>query len=97
MHIIRSNTLGIDLYRLKGQLDDPGVAQLGFILNRCRESRTIQFDFSRVDNATGPQAARLLLNVISNAPQGTQLRFSGFDTVEARRHSRAGIPRNLFV
>lgn len=97
MHIVARAQPDASVYRLKGRFDEPGVAQLSFILNRLSVERPVLFDFRRVQNAGEPLAAGLLKSVIAGAPSGARVRFSGFDRKIVENHSRDGVPRDAFV
>lgn len=96
MHILQRSLGDLDLFRLKGRLDDGAVEQLAFIL-AMPGARRIQFDFRRVDNTTGPEAVRLLMSVLARRPQGRGLLFSGIPHTAARRHAQSGLPSAIFV
>ena len=97
MHIVARSQPDASVYRLKGRLDEPAAAQLSFILDRLSAGRPVLFDFRRVHNAGEPLAAGLLKSVIAGAPAGARVRFSGFDRKIVDRHSRDGVPRDVFV
>lgn len=96
MHIMQRSQEGLDLFRLKGELDAGAVEQLAFIL-AMPGARPVQFDFRQVPNVDRPEAAPLLKSVVARRPEGRALRFSGIPQPVARRHAREGLPPALFV
>jgi hypothetical protein len=95
---ILSRSMGnVDLYRLKGRLDKPALAQLQFILTRLSGTKPMQFDFRLVSNMGEDSAVDSLQNMLASVPEGTNLVFSGVPLNARYVYSEAGVPQGVFI
>jgi hypothetical protein len=77
MHIVQRSQANLDLFRLRGRLDDSGISQLEFLLRVLPVERTVLFDMRRLANSADPALPSLLAGMMSRAPQGKRIEFAG--------------------
>jgi hypothetical protein len=97
MTILSRSTKDLDLYRLKGRLDASSFAQIQFILERLSGSRTMQFDFRRVNNMDESCAVFSLQSMLDTVPCGSTLVLSGIPQRTQEAVSVEGTTNDVFI
>ena len=96
MHIVQRSQPNLDLFRIRGRLDEPGVHQLAFLLRAMPVSRAALFDLRRLSNAREPGLGSLLEQVRAHAPHGKQVEFLGLPHTTVTNHTRRGVREPAF-